>query len=67
MVLKFKNKKTRDQVTYVVIKVKRTYESKLMPERRVGEVTIPFQHNQRPQPIQDNQVFSEVFVCENIG
>ena len=67
MVLKFKNKETRDKVIDVVIKVKRTYESELRRERRVGEVAIPFQDNQRPQPIQDNQVFSEIFDCENIG
>ena len=67
MVLKFKNKESRNQVTDVVIKVKRTYESRLKPEERAGEVRIPFQDNKKPQPIQDKQVFSEIFDCENIG
>ena len=67
MALEFKNKESRDRVTDVVVKVKRTYESRLKPEKRVGEITIPFQDNKRPQPIQDKQVFSEIFDCENIG
>ena len=66
MVLEFKNKESRDQVADVVIKVKRTYESRLKPEKRAGEITIHFQDNKRPQPIQDKQVFSEIFDCENI-
>ena len=67
MVLRFKNKESRNQVTDVVIKVKRTNESRLKPEERAGEVRIPFQDNKKPQPIQDKQVFSEIFDCENIG
>ena len=67
MLLKFKNKESRNQVTDVVIKVKRTNESRLKPEERAGEVMIPFQDNKRPELIQDKQVVFEIFKFENIG
>ena len=57
MVLKFKNKESRDQVSNVLIKVKRTHESKMEFEKKVGEVTLRSQQD----PIQDDQVFLKRF------
>ena len=58
MVLKFKNKESRDQVSNVLIKVKRTHESKMEFEKKVGEVTLRSQQD----PIQDDQVFFKRFI-----
>ena len=53
MVLKFKNKESRDQVSNVLIILKRTHESKMKFEKRVGEVRL----TSKQDPIQDDQVF----------
>ena len=50
MVLKFKNKESRDQVSNVLIKVKRTHESKMEFEKKVGEVILRSQQD----PIRDD-------------
>ena len=59
MVLEFKNKESRNQVTNVLIKVKRTHESKMEFEKKVGEVILRSQQD----PIQDDQVFFKPIAC----